>query len=219
MFGKSRNQGEGIEAAVADLPTLIKHQDWHSVLAKLEMSPSDAGQDLQVTTRGGFTSMTGFTALHYACERRPPTEVVEALIAAYPSALSKRAMPGGALPLHVACTWYASVDAVCALVAADRVACKTPDELGNLPLHSACFSGTAAPVIENLLRLYPKAVLIRNNQGSLPEEISKRLRHENRRVVISILELSREEVLAKRQGKHRKNRSEGYIDSAAISGR
>jgi len=222
MFGRSKKDGEGIEAispVVADLPTLIRNQNWDGVLAKLEMNPLDADQDLQVATRGGFTSITGFSALHYACERRPPIEVVNALIAACPVAVSKRAMPGGALPLHIACTWYAPVAVVSALVTADRAACKTPDELGNLPLHSACFSGTGTAVVESLLRSYPKATLMRNNQGSLPEEISKRLRHENRRAVIAILELCKEDILAKRQGKHRKNRSEGFIDPVAIVGR
>ena len=192
-----------------DFPTMIRNQNWDGVLARLEVNPSDAEQDLVVTTRGGFTSTTGFTPLHYACERRPPVEVVDALISACPKAVATRAMPGGALPLHVAATWYAPVDVVNALIIADRNACKTHDELGNLPLHSACFSGTSLHVFEALLRAYPKSTLVRNHQGSLPEEITKRLRHDERRNILMILGVWKEQLLAKREKKHRRNRSAG----------
>jgi hypothetical protein len=221
MFRKgSKKDEEGVEAfspMVTDLSTLIRNQNWEGVLSRLRVNPSDAQEELQVTTRGGFTSTKGFTALHYACERRPPLEVVDALLAACPGAVSKRAMPGGVLPLHIASTWYAPVSVVNALLIADRSACKTHDELGNLPLHTACFSGTGAPVLESLLRAYPKATLARNHQGSLPEEISKRLRHDNRRSAIVLLNLCKEEVLSKREQKHRRNRSEGNIPAVAAT--
>jgi hypothetical protein len=190
------------------LATLIRDFEWDSVLAKLKIMPMNADQELKVTTRGGFTSTFAFTPLHFACERRPPLRVVEALIAACPAAVAKRAMPGGALPIHIACTWQADAKIIKALLAADKSTCKGQDELGNLPLHSATFSGTGTPVIERLLRTYPKATLSRNHQGSLPEEISKRLRHENRRSVMTLLSITREEVLAKRNEKnHRRHLS------------
>lgn len=140
--------------------------------------------------------------------------MVEALIAACPSAVAKRAMPGGALPIHVACTWHAPVSVVNILLSADRSSCKVQDELGNLALHSAAFSGTSTAVVERLLRAYPKATLARNHQGSLPEEISKRLRHENRKTVIALLHMSKEEVLNKRNEKnHRRHASDGFLQS------
>ncbi len=186
-----------------DLPTLIREQNWDGVLARLEMNAHDAETELQVTTRGGFTSTTGFTPLHYACERRPPVTVVEGLIAACPRAVATRAMPGGALPLHVAATWYAPVGVVNSLIAADRTGCKTQDELGNLPIHSACFSGTSVQVIEVLLRAYPKGTLARNHQGSLPDEITKRLRHDDRKAILALLAMCKEQLLAKRERKYR----------------
>jgi ankyrin repeat protein len=193
------------------MPTLIRSHNWDGVLRRLKSHPSDAGLILRVPTRGGFTSTHDFFPLHYACERRPPAEVVEALIAAYPEALSRRAMPGGALPLHIACTWYTEEDAIRVLLKADRTACKTLDELGNLPLHAACFSGTSTSIVDALLRAYPKAVLAHNKQGSLPEDITKRLKHDNRVSTLALLNLCKDEVIAKRQEKHRRNRSDGYM--------
>jgi len=99
---------------------------------------------------------------------------------------------------------------------ADRTACKIQDELGNLPLHCACFSGTVTPVVEALLRAYPKAVLSRNNQGSLPEDITKRLRHANRRPVIALLDLCKEELLAKKKDKHQRSRSTDFLSTSSV---
>jgi Ankyrin repeat len=187
---------------------MIRNQDWNGLLARLEINPEEAEQDLTVMTRGGFTATTGFTPLHYACERRPPVVVVEALISACPRAIATRAMPGGALPLHIACTWYAPVGVINALILADRNGCKTQDELGNFPLHSACFAGTSPQVFDTLLRAYPKAVLVRNHQGSLPEEITKRLRHNDRKQILALLDICKEQVLAKREKKHKVNRGD-----------
>eukprot|EP00980_Cylindrotheca_fusiformis_P018828 scaffold6276_cov138-Cylindrotheca_fusiformis.AAC.15 len=193
----------------ADLQTLIRDQDWSSVMTKLETNPLDAEEELKVTTRGGFNAIHSFTPLHYACERRPPHRVVEALIAAHPEAVTKRAMPGGALPLHVACTWHAPLSTINSLLKADKATCKVKDELGNLPLHSAVFSGISTSTVERLLRTYPKATLARNGQGSLPEEIAKRLRHENRNDVMELLNNSKDEIMAKRDSKHRRHKTDG----------
>lgn len=217
LFGRGKKQEiEFVEAntfSSLDLPSLIKNQDWESVLHRLRINPLDAEEELNVTTRGGFAAMSGYMALHYACERRPPVEVVEALIAACPKALLSRAVPGGALPLHIACTWYSTASAVNALIVADRSACKVQDELGNLALHSACFSGIATPVVESLLRAYPKAVFARNLQGSLPEDVVTRLRHENRRSVLALLHMCKEELMLKKQSK--RGKSSGSMEGIA----
>jgi ankyrin repeat protein len=165
------------------------------VLARLECNASEASEELPVTTRGGFVASAGFTPLHYACERRPPIEVVQAFIEASPEALTRKLMPGGCLPLHIACTWHASSVVVSALLSAEPAAAGVPDELGNIPLHSACFSGALAPIVDALLRSFPKGVLARNNQGSLPIDICKRLRHENRKSIMALLSTRKDEVV------------------------
>ena len=218
MFRKNKyKDGEGFEVGAPvsmDLAGLIKNQNWHSVLTRLDLNPHEAEEELRVTTRGGFVSTTGFFPLHYACERRPPPEVVDALIAACPAAVTTRTMPGGSLPLHIACTWYAPLGSLNTLLMADRSTCKVQDELGNVPLHSACFSGTASHVVECLLRSYPKASLARNHQGSLPEDICKRLRHDNRRSLMALLNLCKDEVLS---GKHSRSNSSGTMGRIAAS--
>lgn len=200
---------EVLSPVVNDLPTLIRNKSWEAAAQRLKTNPTESNLNLKVITRGGFTSTLNFTPLHYACERRPPKAFIETLIRLCPEAVAKRTMPGGGLPLHIACTWYAKKDVVDILLT-DRNACKTQDELGNLPIHSACFSGTSSAVVEAILKAYPKAVLARNHQGSLPEDITKRLKHENRVSVLALLNLCTDEVVTKRKMKHRRNRSDGY---------
>jgi len=127
--------------------------------------------------------------------------------------VTKKTMPGGKLPLHIACTWHAPKESIDVLLAADRSTSKIPDDLGNLPIHSACFSGASSDVIEKLLKAYPKAVLSRTNQGSLPEDITKRLKHGNRLTALALLNLCKDEVNTKRKMKHRRNLSEGQISN------
>lgn len=179
------------------LSKLIQHAQWDAVLLRLAVNPLQAELELEVTTRGGFMASAGFTPLHYACERQPPIQVIESLIGAHPVGVLTRTMPGGALPLHIACTWYASTQVVQALLTADQGACKVTDELGNVALHSACFSGADLDIVEVLTTADPQTVLCRNHQGSRPADVSKRLRHSNRKAVLALLTLKKEEVLAK----------------------
>eukprot|EP00529_Nitzschia_sp_RCC80_P002112 CAMPEP_0113504232 /NCGR_PEP_ID=MMETSP0014_2-20120614/34605_1 /TAXON_ID=2857 /ORGANISM="Nitzschia sp." /LENGTH=895 /DNA_ID=CAMNT_0000399327 /DNA_START=53 /DNA_END=2737 /DNA_ORIENTATION=- /assembly_acc=CAM_ASM_000159 len=206
-----RDRGEGMSPVTNNLPALIQALSWEGVLQRLKLHPEEAKMSLVVPTKGGFKATADFYPLHFVCERRPPIEVVNALLELCPEAACKRTMPGGALPLHIACTWYADVNVIDAILAVDRTASRTLDELGNLPLHSACFSGTSTSVIESLLYAFPKGVLARNNQGSLAEDIASRLKHPNRVTVLGLLNLCREDVIAKRQQKHRRGRSDGVV--------
>jgi hypothetical protein len=208
--GKGRKEDEDFAVGVK-LSTLIQNQKWSSVLARLEINPHEAEEELQEMTRGGFFATTGMAPLHYACERRPPVGVVQALLELYPMAIMTRTMPGGCLPLHVACTWFALPDVVKALLSADPGSAKVKDELGNLALHSACFSGADLEVVEALVGASAGAVLARNHQGSRPIDICKRLRHDNRRRVMALLTLKKEEIMAK----HRRSRSSGNLSDLA----
>jgi ankyrin repeat protein len=120
-------------------------------------------------------------------------------------------MPGGCLPIHIACTWGASPEVIKVLLAADLSSARVKDELGNIPLHSACFSGASIQVIEALLKADSKSLLTRNHQGSRPLDISKRLRHDNRATVMDLL-LNRKEELMKTHGR---SRSSGLLSDMA----
>ena len=185
------------------LEILVQKHKWKAVKERIHIDPLEPEKELKVMTRGGFQASTGMTALHYVCERSPPVEVVEALIEAYPVACLTRCMPGGCLPLHIACTWHCSPEVVLALLSADQGGVAVKDELGNLPLHSACFSGANSAVIEALLKTDPNSAVARNHQGSRPIDIVRRLRHDNREAVIGLL------------SKHRRGKSSGTWSDVA----
>ena len=193
------------------LAHVIERKMWSSVLARIEQEPLEAEQELHVMTKGGFMSGTGLSPLHYSCERKPPVEVIQKLIKAFPFAVLTRAMPGGCLPMHIACTWGSSAEVIKALLASDSGSARVKDELGNVPLHSACFSGANIQVIEALLNADPKSVVSRNHQGSRPMDICKRLRHENRQAVMEMLSRKKEDLMRK----HSRSRSSGLLSDIA----
>lgn len=198
-------------AVGVSLAHLIERRQWNSVVARVRQDQLEAEQELQVMTRGGFMASTGMSPLHYACERRPPFEVARLLIEAFPVAKLTRAMPGGCLPLHIACTWGGSPEVVKVLLAADSGSVRIKDELGNVALHSACFSGADSKAIEALLQSDGKSVLARNHQGSRPIDICKRLRHDNRRVVMNMLTRKKDEILRS----HHRDGSSGMLSEIA----
>ena len=198
MLGKKANYDPRVVTAnELDTPLhkLIQNRKWNVIAERIHANPLEPEEELKVMTRGGFMASTGFTALHYACERNPPLAVVEALIAAYPMAVLTRCMPGGCLPLHVACTWQCTPDIIDALLSADQGGARVRDELGNVALHSACFSGADVGVVLSLLQAHPKAVVARNHQGSRPIDVCKRLRHDNRKLVMSVLSKEQENLM------------------------
>lgn len=193
------------------LATLIEKRKWKIATSRIVSDPLSAERELKVMTRGGFMASTGMSPLHYACERKPPVQIVRVLIEAFPFAVLTRAMPGGCLPLHIACTWGASPEVVQALLEADHGSVKVKDELGNVALHSACFAGADVRIVAMLLATDGKSVVARNHQGSRPIDICKRLRHDNRRDVISLLNRKKEELMRT----HRRSRSSGLLADIA----
>lgn len=210
---KGRRNKVSLDDPNIPLSKLIQQGLWDAVMVRLQKNPLQAELELLVPTRGGFVASSGFTPLHYACERQPPLAVVLALIAAHPIGIMTRTMPGGSLPLHVACTWAAGIDVVQALITADPGACQVTDELGNTALHSACFSGADVAVVEALMSADSHPVLVRNHQGSLASDICKRLRHSNRGAVLALLTLKKEEVRAEHRQK--KNSSSSKLGDVA----
>ena len=173
-------------ADTTDLVTLVRTAAWDAVAARCDARPSEASEAFTTTVRGGYTAKV--TPLHLACERDPTPDAVQALIRACPDSVRARKFPGGQLPLHAACTWGAVPAVVLALLDSFPDGAKVRDDLSNLPLHCACYSGADEGVVSNLLQHHSRAVWVRNGQGSAPADITQRLRHPNRRVVLNLME-------------------------------
>ena len=81
---------------------------------------------------------------------------------------ARRANDRGNLPLHAACSFQATREAVDALLRAHPPGAAHPNGVGNLPLHQAAMWQAGADVVEALLLHHPGGASVRNNYGSLP---------------------------------------------------
>ena len=81
---------------------------------------------------------------------------------------ARRANDRGNLPLHAACSFQATRDAVDALLRAHPPGAAHPNGVGNLPLHQAAMWQAPSDVVELLLSHHPGGASCRNSYGSLP---------------------------------------------------
>ena len=174
------------ENSNGDIISLIKRQEWETIIKRIESFSPIIKIPLHATFRGGYIAKA--SALHLVCEQNPTYEVLDALVSVCPAALTWRKIPGGSLPIHVAATWKASSSVIGFLAAANPHSAKQKDEFGNLPLHCACYSGASKKVIESLLCTNPLTVNAKNASGSKPRDIVKRLSHGNKKDVLNLID-------------------------------
>lgn len=81
---------------------------------------------------------------------------------------ASRSNDRGNLPLHAACSFQATRDAIDALLRAYPPGSSQANGVGNLPLHQTVMWQSSMEVVEVLLLHYPEGASVRNNYGSLP---------------------------------------------------
>uniref|UniRef100_A0A7S3Q0S7 Uncharacterized protein n=2 Tax=Chaetoceros debilis TaxID=122233 RepID=A0A7S3Q0S7_9STRA len=105
--------------------------------------------------------------IHQACENKAPSEVIKALISAYPQSLMMKDS-GGDLPLHLACRERASKAVIAALLSNEPEASRVKDDEGRLPLHLACRQGVAVQIVDSLIVCYYRASRTIDSYNLLP---------------------------------------------------
>jgi ankyrin repeat protein len=195
------------EEAEERLLSLIRRQEWQTIVERTEDFVPIIRAPLLTTVQGGYNAKT--SVLHLTCEQNPTYEVVDTLVSACPGAVTWRMNPGGQLPLHLATTWKASLSVIGFLLAANPLSARQVDCLGNLPLHCACFSGASEEIIESLLCTNPNGVNKRNKQGSTPQDIVRRLSHRNKKSVLSLFERVSLELL-----KHKRRSTMNHVQDS-----
>jgi hypothetical protein len=117
--------------------------DWFTITAALRRESeiacySDAERDQMLL-------------LHLVAGLQPPLNVVEAVIAANPSALSSQSTNGGLTPLMIACGRNASRRVVRLLISKDPKALDMRDASGYAAIHWACREDASHEVLKQLL--------------------------------------------------------------------
>jgi len=133
-----------------------------------------------------YRDSDGWTALHHACNRRPPASVIQALTQAYPDAVFWPDKTKGMTPLHYACRFKASKEVVQILIDAaqrsDNVShakhlpppqwasaiCSFPCKRGRTPLWYALRYDAPDGIMELLLVHYPLAGIMVDHMEESP---------------------------------------------------
>ncbi|KAI2512968.1 hypothetical protein MHU86_1514 [Fragilaria crotonensis] len=165
---------------------LILKKDWPAAAARTHSFPDEA--NTWIVTKG-FNGNLRFLPLHKACVLSPPESLIETLVAANIEGARSRDQDGW-LPLHCACFYGASEAVINTLLVAHPKGAQCKDDegrlplhyaslkprprstkqgrSGRLPLHHACRKNASERVIRTLLRVYPRAAQIKDDQEKLP---------------------------------------------------
>lgn len=187
MYSADSNNGNGKDRNFFEerpegtlLCDLIYNRRWDEVHARLKSHPEEALEPIARPKPYGES-----LALHEACRRQPPAEVINILIDAYKPAVS---IPGekAYLPLHIAVKCD-SADAVFMLIKAQPDCVRKKDESGKLPIHLACECGASPKVIQKLLIEYPQSFYLRDNEEKSPIDCVKTLLNSNSKKFTEII--------------------------------
>lgn len=149
---------------------------WKQVLDMIEADPSLARRPVPVVCQG--ENSTGFLVHYLVSSRRrnpTPVSILDALVTAYPMALSHADPRGGRLPLHMAVflpfcsasSFSSRLELVKYLTDAYPPALQVQDKEGNLPLHYATMLH-GSDMIQVLLKADPDACKMRNSRDRYP---------------------------------------------------
>jgi hypothetical protein len=107
---------------------LVLDMNWNNVVHHAKNHPEDASfQDGDCYE----------TPLYLSCQLSPPSSAIEALIAAFPGALTIKSKNGD-IPLHIACRYGASSDVLRLLVEAHPATCLLQTKWGKTALMALC---------------------------------------------------------------------------------
>jgi len=161
------------KSVTSDSPTLlytyIKSGKWASVLKRCK-SPENSKSEAEtwIVEKNMDNSIRWkLLPIHEACENGAPSDVVKALLDAYPYAVKMKDL-GGDLPLHSACCERCSEMVILTLLQANPEASSEANGEGRLPLHLACRQGVDIDVIDKLIACYHRAVQTPDFYSLLP---------------------------------------------------
>lgn len=172
IFKRGEEFWEACEIKKNTLSNLICQKQFDTAKLRLQEKPKEA----RIWTVHPFVPYR-YLALHYACILNAPTDLVKALLEAYPDALSLDCQEHDMLPLHLACQHSARPQTVEVLLDSYARAAAIPDSHGLLPLHLACTQGASTMVIQMLTRANPDSSETTDHKGHTPKFYAKNSRH------------------------------------------
>jgi len=156
-----------------------------------------------------IANLYGEIPLHRACVEETHVEVIVALIDAYPlgpstavlynnetvegdddspdkTSFSPEVLCVGTLPLHLACSYEASLDTILALLEAYPDAAGKTDTTGHLPLHCAVQNNASVEVIRALVKSYPEGAAVGTCKFHTKDSVAMRENHHHNNILIPL---------------------------------
>lgn len=131
--------------------------------------------------------MWRFLPIHSACARKPPAELIAALLKAYPDG-AKCVDDQGMYPLHYACGNQASREVIRQLIMAYPEAAKKADPRGMLPIHYvACWGPSSTAVIDMILVANRDVATAQDEDGNTPMDLALEADYPERNAVVGAL--------------------------------
>jgi len=154
-----------------ELDTAIHNEDWSKVSLACAARPKGARR---WSTQGSFDGKhsSKLLPLHNAVLTRPPADVVQALIEAYPKAVFLKETGFSRLPIHLCCRSGGSLEVLQVLTKYNPEGAQEKDALGRIPLHYAISNGSVPEIIDELLIVFPDSGRCKDNKGWLPLHVA-----------------------------------------------
>jgi hypothetical protein len=179
------------EADRSDLLELISKEKWKFVLRRLEQKPAEARlkNDMMLGgTEGQEPIETRALPIHKALCSKPPLNVVESLLAAYPDSVKVTDERWGRLPIHMALLNNANAQILKLLVMSfPRSVQMAEKKDGRVPLHLACLFGSPYEV-SLLLTADERAIKARDRLGKTPLELTYQSTNCHRETIMARLQ-------------------------------
>lgn len=121
-----------------------------------------------------------------ACSFKAGSDVVEAMLKAYPNGASQP-NSAGMLPIHLAAMWQAPIETVELLLSRYPEGATVRNQYGSLPLHMGASNQASPEVISLLINSYPDALHLQNDDGMTPLDLALSDESANE-AVVSMLE-------------------------------
>ncbi len=165
----------------------ICNEDWEGALAAMERNPlecrtwvvqrdpcSNEEEEDLYDDDGGRDESVRFLPLHSACARKPPLDVVTALLTSYPEGVAMVDL-NGMFALHYACENQASAAVIELLLVRNQEANRLPAFMnnGSLPIHLAAQWGVSSPeVMSILLEVDNDLACVKDDDGFTPLDLA-----------------------------------------------
>lgn len=176
---------------ITDLYKAITESKWDDAILALKKHPNEA-RTWVVRKDEENKNMWRFLPIHSACARQPPSNLISALLEAYPdgaNSVDDQKM----YALHYACGNKATRDVVRQLLNVFPDACKRKDPRGMLPIHYiACWGPATISVVDMVLAANRSVGDSKDEDGNTPLDLAREGEYPEKNAVIAVLNRSME---------------------------